>query len=215
MTKIEQLSARFPAEAHGQRQQGGRTLTYIGIDSTIQRLNEVFGLAYSTEILEVRFQGDFVMVWASLTYQDDEGKQQKKHGVGVDKLDARDPDKCVKTAYAEAIKKASHQLGVGLYLWDDKERAEVEREMRNPKPQTTTPSAPPPGNAMNLPIKLETIKDRSLYIMDSIKANGKKTAEVKAWCESQGIPASAAQMTDEQFIQVVTHIFNGKIVVAA
>jgi hypothetical protein len=34
----------------------------------------------------------------------------------------RDPDMALKTAQAEAIKKAGHGFGIALYLWDEKER---------------------------------------------------------------------------------------------
>lgn len=214
MTKIEQLGARFETDAHKSRQQGGRSLMYIDIAHTIERLNQVFKTDYSTEILDTQFVQDFVFVKARVSYIGEDGKLYYKDGIGADKLMAADPDKSLKTAYAEAIKKAAHQLGVALYLWDEGERKEIEQEQKAAK-STNKPNTPPPGNAMDLPTKLEAIKDRSAYIMDSIVANKKKTAEVKSWCEKNGIPANAAQMTDEQFIKVVTHIFNGKVVVAA
>jgi hypothetical protein len=37
-----------------------------------------------------------------------------------------DPDTAVKTAQAEALKKACHQFGIALYLWDSAERDFVE-----------------------------------------------------------------------------------------
>lgn len=42
-----------------------------------------------------------------------------------------DPDMAMKTALAEAIKKAGHQLGIALYLWDEtaRERAEQRRAL--------------------------------------------------------------------------------------
>ncbi|MEM2991059.1 MAG: Rad52/Rad22 family DNA repair protein [Halobacteria archaeon] len=56
-------------------------------------------------------------------------------GVGAD-VDS-DPDKAVKTALAEAIKKAGHQFGIALYLWDEKERQAVEEALG--KQQTKVP----------------------------------------------------------------------------
>ena len=43
-------------------------------------------------------------------------------GVGADVVALKDLDKAAKTAQAEAFKKAGHQYGVGLYLWDERER---------------------------------------------------------------------------------------------
>lgn len=64
----------------------------------------------------------------------------RRDGIGSDELfefrfnkwdkvfePAMDMDKAWKTAYANAIKKAAVQFGVGLYLWDAEERAKIER----------------------------------------------------------------------------------------
>ena len=135
---IKRLSERFPTKAHAERKQGGRTLTYLGIEHVIGRLNEIFGASYSTEIIESKIQGDWAIVTVRITYVDDQGNIRWKDGIGADlwtyvDRDGRtqaDMDKALKTAYAEGIKKAGHQLGVGLYLWDDDVRKEVESEMR-------------------------------------------------------------------------------------
>ena len=41
-----------------------------------------------------------------------------------------DPDTAVKSAQAEALKKACHQFGIALYLWDAAERDYVELQRR-------------------------------------------------------------------------------------
>lgn len=136
--KIKALSQRFPAEAHAQRKQGSRMLTYIGIEHTIGRLNEVFGEAYSTNITKYEIVGDWVIVSVRITYVGDDGNTYSADGIGADlwtyvdtygKTQA-DMDKALKTAYAEGIKKAGHQRGIALYLWDDDVRKEVEAEMK-------------------------------------------------------------------------------------
>jgi hypothetical protein len=47
-----------------------------------------------------------------------------RDGIGADVK--FDPDGAVKTAQAEALKKACHQFGIALYLWDAAERDFVE-----------------------------------------------------------------------------------------
>jgi hypothetical protein len=44
-----------------------------------------------------------------------------------------DPDTAVKTAQAEALKKACHQYGIALYLWDSAERDFVELQRQAAK----------------------------------------------------------------------------------
>jgi hypothetical protein len=117
---IEKLGARFEASAHKKHPTKG--YTYVSIDLMIGRLNEVFGVDYSTEIIETKIGADFVMVQCRISYAD------------ID-------DVC-KTAYAEAIKKACNQLGIALYLWDEDERKEVEQEMRKPKPKDAPKGSP-------------------------------------------------------------------------
>jgi hypothetical protein len=39
-----------------------------------------------------------------------------------------DPDTSVKTAQAEALKKACHQFGIALYLWSEDERNFVQKQ---------------------------------------------------------------------------------------
>lgn len=56
-----------------------------------------------------------------------DGVTKDTYGVGADK--GTDVDKIAKTALAEAIKKAGHQLGIALYLWDADGRARASRRM--------------------------------------------------------------------------------------
>lgn len=51
-----------------------------------------------------------------------------RSGVGADV--SHDPDKAVKTAQAEAFKKAAHQYGVALELWDPAHRKSLDLQRR-------------------------------------------------------------------------------------
>jgi hypothetical protein len=122
---LAQLSARFDVGDVKQRAQAGRKLDYISIDATIRRFNDVLANDWSTVITSQRLDatdnGYLAVIALELTAL---GKTAA--GVGADK--ASDPDKALKTALAEALKKAGHQFGVGLYLWDEGERAIVQRD---------------------------------------------------------------------------------------
>lgn len=125
-SKLAELSARFDVGDVKQRAQAGRKLDYISIDATIRRFNDVLGPAWSSHITSQQLipeasGGYLAVVGLELTAL---GKTAA--GVGADK--ASDPDKALKTALAEALKKAGHQFGVGLYLWDEGERAIVQRD---------------------------------------------------------------------------------------
>lgn len=49
---------------------------------------------------------------------------------GVGSMVNSDPDMAMKTALAEAIKKAFHQAGVALYLWDSATRDRIEQKKK-------------------------------------------------------------------------------------
>lgn len=127
---MDALAARFDVEDHKTNPRG---YTYIAIEKTIRRFQEV------DPGFEVRVtQSEFNQL-PGLTYS----RQSKaagyalvtvevtilgitRAGTGGDYGACEDVDKLVKTAYAEAIKKAGHEFGVGLYLWDEEERALIE-----------------------------------------------------------------------------------------
>lgn len=117
---LEQLSAPFKPGEVKQRTQGGRQLDYIGIDTTINRLNTVLGNDWSIANPSWSVTDGNVVVQLEV-----KALGKVAWGVGADKL-GNDFDKAIKTALAEAIKKAGHQLGVGLYLWDEGQRANVQ-----------------------------------------------------------------------------------------
>ena len=124
---LEKLSARFDTKDVKQRSQGGKRLDYISIDATIRRFNDVLGESWSTHLagpIDVRDIGNGkYLAIVSVTIE-----ALGKTAVGTGADTATDVDKAIKTALAEAIKKAGHQFGVGLYLWDEEEREIVQRD---------------------------------------------------------------------------------------
>jgi len=135
-TDLERLAAEFDASAYQSRQApgGGPELTYVSIDQTINRLNEVLGPAWSTnaksELREVAAANGRMQFLATCELHLScmvDGYPKTAYGVGA--MQNRDPDMALKSALAEAIKKAAHQLGVGLHLWDKTTRARIEQKM--------------------------------------------------------------------------------------
>lgn len=132
ITQLEVLSAEFPVEKVKQRKMSkssSKMLDYISIDDTINRFNEVLGVDWSVEALgppmwEYRDGNHQVIVNIRL---DAMGKTA--YGVGAG--ENSDLDNASKTALAEAIKKAGHQFGVGLYLWDENKREAIAKSRRN------------------------------------------------------------------------------------
>ena len=128
----EALSAKFPADEVKQREGGfGKKLDYIGIDTAINRMNEVLPLGYSWRVDSLVVIEGSVVVTGTLSIPMGDGTIIERSGVGADKVNATDMDKSVKTAFAEAFKKAGNTLGIALYLWDADERAELARERQN------------------------------------------------------------------------------------
>jgi hypothetical protein len=126
--QLQALQAEFATSEHKNRSQGGKTLTYIDIAQTIKRVNEVLGANWSilpgtkTTILPTSEGGFGAMTEVHIRATID-GVEKRLYGVGA--MTNRDPDMAVKTALAEAIKKAFHQVGVALYLWDEEARDRI------------------------------------------------------------------------------------------
>lgn len=127
-TQLDQLAAEFGGADIKGRQQAGQELTYISIDGTINRLNSVLGAGWSTEA-KTDFipldDGAFLAVCELTLFATVDGTDKRAYGVGADK--GKDADKIAKTALAEAIKKAGHQLGIALYLWNAEARERAQK----------------------------------------------------------------------------------------
>ncbi len=125
--QLEALMAQFEPAQHKSRKQGGQDLTYIPIDATINRVNEVLGSAWSvrppssTQVLPL--ENGFLAKSELFIDAEIDGVTKTLYGVGA--MRNPDPDMAMKTALAEALKKAFHQAGVALYLWDPAQRDEV------------------------------------------------------------------------------------------
>lgn len=119
--------AQFEPGQHKTRKQGGQDLTYVSIDATINRVNEVLGSNWSvlpvssTQVLPL--ENGYLAKTELFIAAEIDGVTKTLYGVGA--MRNPDPDMAMKTALAEALKKAFHQAGVALYLWDPAARDEV------------------------------------------------------------------------------------------
>ena len=144
----KELTAKFHPSLVKKNQSGQ---AYVSIDDYINRLNAVLGHAWAWQINDWKLYPDaagdtksgkkqyVAVVQGSLSVflsdigvisigaEDDEDAfltTQKavvvRDGIGGDI--GFDPDKALKTAQAEALKKACHQFGIALYLWKEAER---------------------------------------------------------------------------------------------
>lgn len=170
------LAKNFPVSEVKQREGGfGKKLDYIGIDSTIGRMNDVLPMGYSWTVDNVCILEGAVIVTGTISIESKRGDGSieviKRSGVGADAV-SKDMDKSVKTAYAEAFKKACNTLGIALYLWDADERAEIARERQNGGTATNRTFSPQQLEKMKFirtKLKLSTDADLNKFLVDEYK----------------------------------------------
>lgn len=176
LTITEQLRQKFPAGVVKSRSIRGKDFDYVAIDATIGRLLDTMGLEWSftnctydvQPAMVARRDADDVPGWqcivtGELVIHDTTGHESRHWGVGADIAD--DLDKALKTALAEALKKAGHQLGIGLYLWNDEDRQSLARERKLVS-----------GNMSAL--KTELVKRSGLILGENKEDNQKALAEI-------------------------------------
>ena len=120
---------------------------YVSIDGYINRLNDVLGAMWSWSVNDWKIadaaltksgkpqytavvQGTLTIILSdigvvSVGNDEDSFLTTQRAQVSRDGIGSSinfDPDTSVKTAQAEALKKACHQFGIALYLWQEAER---------------------------------------------------------------------------------------------
>lgn len=142
----EALTERFHHTLVRKNQSGQ---DYVSIDGYINRLNDVLGAMWSWNINDWKLYPDaaphtstgkpqyLAVVQGTLTIilsdigvvsvgiDEDSFLTTQRAQVSRDGIGSNinfDPDTAVKSAQAEALKKACHQFGIALYLWQEAER---------------------------------------------------------------------------------------------
>ena len=120
---------------------------YVSIDGYINRLNDVLGAMWSWSVNDWKIadaaptksgkpqytavvQGTLTIILSdigvvSVGIDEDSFLTTQRAQVSRDGIGSNinfDPDTAVKSAQAEALKKACHQFGIALYLWQEAER---------------------------------------------------------------------------------------------
>lgn len=113
---------------------------YVQIDEVYNRLDEVLGPNWTLAVQGAQLTpvdpawkkygsanpkaGFLATVTVRISSLLDGNIHTVRDGVGADFAD--DPDKAIKTALANAVKKAANGFGVARYLWKDEERAAID-----------------------------------------------------------------------------------------
>lgn len=208
---LTKLAEKFDVEDHKTNPKG---YTYIAIEKVINRFNSVLGAAWSLNVRSTDFalipgqtygarnpkQAAYAIVTVDITVHIGD-LIITRSGVGGDNGAFDDADKLIKTALAEAIKKAGHQFGVGLYLWDEEERALIEAasaagmtgQVVAASAAPTTPPETAPLVAAPDPTELEALKNRvaDLAVLEGVQRTGPAIAA------HFGVPIEGLQNTDQ------------------
>lgn len=129
------LSARFDPGDYKTRKQGGRDLTYITGEMALSRMNAELGwLNWSFRVVREGLTDTEAWVLGELTVTVDGTTITRQQYGNQDIMRGQHATADLyKSAATDALKKAATTIGVGLHLYDEDERREVEAEMREAK----------------------------------------------------------------------------------
>jgi hypothetical protein len=115
---IKGLYEPFPPDKIETRQgRAGQKWSFVASSEVINRLNEVFGCAWSVTEVESMVINNFVVKRVRLEVPDpDTGKTAVRDGWGGHPI-GNDPGDSMKSAFSKALTKAASLFGVGLHLW--------------------------------------------------------------------------------------------------
>ena len=105
----------------------GGTYQYIRWQDVADRMNEVFGSRWSSEVVFQDVVGKNIIVRVSVCIKDpDTGERFCQEGFGgAVNDDSQEAGNAFKSAYSKALKDACKKWGVGLYLDDDDNTNEI------------------------------------------------------------------------------------------
>lgn len=96
----------------------GQSYDYVKSSDVVDRLNKVFGLRWTVQELETRYEGDWVIKRVQIVVRDEQGKEYIKEGTGGHQyMNNIFPPDVHKSAFSKALTKAASLLGIGLYLY--------------------------------------------------------------------------------------------------
>jgi hypothetical protein len=169
---IEILERPFPKELHKHREgRDGKKLDYIEVQNYVDRLNEAFTYEWSFELTSREIIGEQIIVEVKLT-----AAGLIKTGLGGAAITRSEDNKTVialaddiKTAEADALKRACRLLGVGAELYASEQNDAAAGLISGPPasiatqhragPHSLPPSPLPPRERLTA-AQLQGIKDR-------------------------------------------------------
>lgn len=173
----QKLAARF--DKHQTRKQAGTDLTYLTGEQVVSRLNEVLGVTgWSFRVVREGVTDTEAWVLGELTSTID-GVMVTRQQYGNQELmrGQRATSDLFKSACTDAVKKAATTIGIGLYLYDQDERREVEAEMRQasrtPKPAVPSQQVGAAATVTGAPAvtpTTETVKERWARLVKEAEA---------------------------------------------
>jgi len=195
----QRLAERFTAEAHQTKPGGKKELIYVTGEMVIARLNEVLGVdGWSFEVRNVQPLENEVWALGRLTIYDEARTVVREQAGGQIIGRNRNTGEIlelgndIKGAITDCLKKCATLAGVGLYLYDQEERREVEADLREARraparPPSQTDQKPPksvhgPNSLPAAPLypsdaARETARDRYRGLAEVAIANGHPKAE--------------------------------------
>jgi hypothetical protein len=114
-----------PITYHERPGPAGSLYKYAKTEEIIQRLNEAFSYAWSSNVLEKEVVGDFIVLLIRLSITVDGAIIHKDAYGGSKVIKSRDTNvimdlgNAYKSAFANALKGAAKQFGIGLSEWDE------------------------------------------------------------------------------------------------
>lgn len=145
-----------PLEIRTRKGRGG-DFHFVEWQDVANRLNEVLGISWSSEIKSSEIVGDNIIVRVRVSFIDPEMQEHHQEGFGGavndDRLEAGSP---FKAAYSKALKDACKKWGIGLYLEDEGQPSfgsaqtitdsTVKKSNTPPMSETTIPAQSIPSN---------------------------------------------------------------------
>lgn len=207
---IKACSSKLPKEWIKTLTLPGRPpLSYVSIDKTIKFFNDTFGDDWNLEIVEetwLPYEKPAVSIRVNLTI-----KGVTRSGIGSDIYKGKDtykvdPDKLVKTAYANAFKKASNMFGFAAELWDE---SNVE-DNSDENSSSGTSSAP----VQEAPKSLSD--NAKQYLREYRETNGLSMADMEEFLkeykpESGGNPIILVHGNEKENVVAFCEFITGKI----
>ena len=120
----------------------GGFYSYVKWQDVADRMNQIFGVNWSSEAISHEVIGDNVIVRVRVDVRDPETKEHfYQEGFGGAPLNQGEPGNPFKSAYSKALKDACKKWGIALYKDEEEVPPSAAPEMTSPPEMPATPAA--------------------------------------------------------------------------